>query len=354
LDSDEFAVLAADMDPVAALACADEVLVAMRRPVEAAGLELFATVSVGLRDLDPEMSTDEILRDAYLALHSAKGAGRDQLATFDRGLRESRQATARLLERLRGAVERDEMVLHYQPIIRLADERMVGVEALVRWQPPGERMVPPDRFIPAAEDSGLIVPIGAWVLREACHAAAEWHRRDGAVLSVNVSPRQLREPDLGAQVLDALRSSGLPPKALILEITEGVLVASGQVTEQAIRHLSMLRERGARVAVDDFGTGYSSLAYLRDLPIDQIKIDKSFMPPPGEPEPAARSMVKAVIDLAGGLGLGTVAEGVETAEQVALLRELGCERAQGFYFSRPVPAADAGRLLAVHDRAAHV
>ena len=206
--------------------------------------------------------------------------------------------------------------------------------------------MPPDRFIPVAEDSGLIVPIGAWVLRQACHMVAEWHRRDGAAVSVNVSPRQLREPDFGTQVLDALRSSGLPPEALILEITEGVLVANGQVAEQATRHLGMLRERGVRVAVDDFGTGYSSLAYLRDLPIDQVKIDKSFMPAPGEPDPAARTMLKAVINLAAGLGLGTLAEGVETAEQVVLLRELGCERAQGYYFSRPVPGPEAAALLA--------
>jgi EAL domain-containing protein (putative c-di-GMP-specific phosphodiesterase class I) len=166
------------------------------------------------------------------------------------------------------------------------------------------------------------------------------------VVSVNVSPRQLREPDFATQVLDALRSSALPPTALILEITEGVLVASGVVTEQAIGHLSVLRAQGVRVAVDDFGTGYSSLAYLRDLPIDHIKIDKSFMPAPGAPDPAARTIVKAVIDLASGLRLGTIAEGVETLEQVQLLRELGCERAQGFYFSRPVPAAEAAALLA--------
>jgi EAL domain-containing protein (putative c-di-GMP-specific phosphodiesterase class I) len=223
---------------------------------------------------------------------------------------------------------------------------MVGVEALLRWQPPGERMVPPDRFIPEAEDSGLIVPIGTWVLREACRVVAGWHRQNGAVVSVNVSPRQLRESDFAVRVLDALRDSGLPPHALILEITEGVLVASGLVTEQAIGHLSVLRERGVRVAVDDFGTGYSSLAYLRDLPIDQIKIDKSFMPAPGEPDPAARTVVKAIIDLAAGLRLSTIAEGVETAEQVVLLRELGCERAQGYFFARPVPAAEAAELLA--------
>jgi EAL domain-containing protein (putative c-di-GMP-specific phosphodiesterase class I) len=266
------------------------------------------------------------------------------MVLFDQELREKRLVAARTVERLREAISRDEFVVHYQPLIRLADERITGVEALIRWQPAGEKMVPPDRFIGLAEDSGLIVGIGAWVLRESCRVVAGWHRRYGTLVSVNVSPRQLREPDFGMMVLDALRSSALPPQALILEITEGVLVASGRVTEQAIDHLSMLRSHGVRVAVDDFGTGYSSLAYLRDLPIDHVKIDRSFMPASAS-DKAAQTLVKAVIDLAAGLDLGTIAEGVETAEQVTLLRELGCQRAQGFHFARPVPEPEAARLI---------
>ncbi|WP_412735795.1 putative bifunctional diguanylate cyclase/phosphodiesterase [Krasilnikovia sp. MM14-A1259] len=354
LDSDEFAVLLEGDSPEEAAGWAEELLVAMRRPVTVQHHALFAAVSVGLRGLDPDLLTADILRDTYVALHAAKAAGRDQLAMFDRQMREQRLARARTVERLRGAQDRGELLLHFQPLVRLADERYVGAEALLRWQPPGEAMVPPDAFIPEAEDSGLIVPIGAWVLQEACRVAAPWHRRNGAVVSVNASPRQLREPDFATQVLDALRGAGLPPQALILEITEGVLVASGPVAEQAVRHLSALRERGVRVAVDDFGTGYSSLAYLRDLPIDHLKIDRSFMPGSGEPDPTARTLVKAIIDLATALGLGTIAEGVETAEQVALLRALGCERAQGFHFSRPVPAAEAGAMLERSHREAPV
>jgi diguanylate cyclase (GGDEF)-like protein len=346
LDSDEFAVLLTGAEQPRAEACANDILVAMRRPVQVRGHEMFATASIGLRRLKRGLSADDTLRDAYLALRAAKAAGHDQLAVYDRRLGEDFLAAARTVERLRGAIERDELLLYYQPLIRLADESMVGVEALLRWQPAGEAMIPPDRFIPAAEDSGLIVGIGAWVLRRSCAVVADWHRRYGAVVSVNVSPRQLREPDFAAQVLDALQAATLPPDALILEITEGVLVASGVVTEQAIRHLTLLRERGVRVAVDDFGTGYSSLAYLRDLPIDHIKIDKSFMPARDAPDPAARTLIKAVIDLAAGLRLGTIAEGVETREQVELLRELGCERAQGYYFARPVPPAEAAELLA--------
>ena len=343
LGSDEFGVLLGD--PSSAQACAEQIVAAMRRPFHTQGHDLFVTASAGLRELDEDLLTGDIVRDSYVALHAAKAAGRDQVKVFDRRMREARLAVAETVERLRGAVTRDELVVYYQPLIRLADEHIIGVEALLRWRPAGDRMIPPDEFIPVAEDSGLIVPIGAWVLRESCRVVAGWHRRTGAVVSVNVSPRQLREPDFGTMVLDALRSSALPPEALILEITEGVLVASGQVTDQAIGHLAMLRARGVRVAVDDFGTGYSSLAYLRDLPIDHIKIDRSFMPSPTEPDPAAHTLVRAIIDLAGGLGLGTIAEGVETIEQVELLRSLGCERAQGFYFARPVPETEAARLL---------
>jgi diguanylate cyclase (GGDEF)-like protein len=350
LDSDEFAVLLENADAREAEARASAVLDILRRSLEVQHHELFATASIGLRVFDPDLLSADVLRDAYVSLHAAKAAGRDQVQVFDQSMREARLAKARTVERLRGAIERDELVVYYQPLVRLADERIIGVEALLRWRPAGERMIPPDEFIPEAEDSGLIVPIGTWVLRESCRVVARWHHQNGAVVSVNVSPRQLREPDFAITVLDALRDSGLPPRALILEITEGVLVASGVVTEQAIGHLGVLRERGVRVAVDDFGTGYSSLAYLRDLPIDLIKIDKSFMPTAGEADPAARTMVKAIIDLAAGLRLSTVAEGVETAEQVLLLRELGCERAQGFFFARPVPEPEAAELLAASSR----
>ncbi len=341
LDSDEFALVAA---ATGAAERAADMVTAMRRPFLIQGSEVFASVSAGLRRIDDELLTGDVLRDAYMSLHAAKAGGRDQVVEFRPELSDRTLARARTVERLRGALGRGELLLHYQPLVRLADERLTGVEALIRWQPPGERMIAPDAFIPAAEDSGLIVPIGAWVLREACRTVASWHRRTGAVVSVNVSPRQLREPDFAMQALDALRSSELPPSALILEITEGVLVASGQGTEQAIGHLTLLREAGVRVAIDDFGTGYSSLAYLRDLPIDHIKIDKSFMPV-DEDDTASRTLVKAVIDLAAGLRLSTTAEGVETAQQVAMLRTLGCERAQGYFFSRPVPAAQAEDLL---------
>jgi diguanylate cyclase (GGDEF)-like protein len=343
---DEFAVLMEDVDDAAVLERGTAVIEAMRRPVTVRGHELYATVSAGVRTLDPTGQTVDMLRDADLALHAAKASGRDQLVVYDGGLREERAAKRRTVERLRIALDRAELVVHYQPMVRLSDERFQAVEALVRWQPPGEPMIPPDRFIPAAEDSGLIVPLGEWVLRQSCRDAVAWHRRHGTLLSVNVSPRQLREADFVEVVQRALADSGLPASALILEITEGVLVASGAQAEQAIGHLARLRRDGVRVAVDDFGTGYSSLAYLRDLPIDFVKIDRSFMPGAAEDAEQKTTLVRAIIALAAGLGLGTVAEGVETAEQAVLLRGLGCERAQGFYFARPAPADEVTDTLA--------
>jgi diguanylate cyclase (GGDEF)-like protein len=349
--SDEFAVLLEDVGPAAAAHLGDAIVLAMRRPATVRGNELYATVSVGLRPLDAAGQTVDMLRDADLALHAAKTAGRDQLVGYDEELREQRLAKTRTVERLRAALDHDELVVYFQPMVRLADGQFQAVEALVRWQPPGAAMIAPDEFIPAAEDSGLIVPLGEWVLRESCREAAVWHRRHGVLLSVNVSPRQLREPDFAEVVRRALADSQLPAEALILEITEGVLVDSGAQTEQAIAHLALLRTDGVRVAVDDFGTGYSSLAYLRDLPIDFVKIDKSFLPTGAADSDQRTTLVRAIVDLAAGLGLGTVAEGVETIEQVELLRGLGCERAQGFYFARPAPADEITALLANAPRA---
>jgi diguanylate cyclase (GGDEF)-like protein len=343
---DEFGVLMLDVGPRTALRRGDALVAAMRRPVTVRGHELYATVSAGLRVLDPAGRTVDMLRDADLALHAAKAAGRDQLVAYSDGLREERLERTRTVDRLRVAVDDDELVVFYQPMVRLADGRFQAVEALVRWQPANRPLVLPDRFIPAAEDSGLIVRIGEWVLRRACRDAAPWHRRHGTLLSVNVSPRQLREVDFVDVVRRALVDAALPPGALILEITEGVLVDAGAPAEQAIAHLSRLRLDGIRVAVDDFGTGYSSLAYLRDLPIDLVKIDRSFLPS-GIGDAAQRTvLVRAIIELASGLGLGTVAEGVEREEQAELLRTLGCERAQGFLYARPAPADDIAALLA--------
>ncbi|GAB7046279.1 putative bifunctional diguanylate cyclase/phosphodiesterase [Catenuloplanes indicus] len=332
LGGDEFAILAdaAESDPAAGgTGLADRVRDAVREPVDVAGHPLHLTASVGVRRLDRSAGA---LGDADLALYAAKAAGKDRAVVYEAALRETRLRRLAVVERLRTALVTDEITVHYQPIVTLRTGCVDAVEALVRWQ-----STPPDAFIPAAEDSGLIVPLGDRVLRAACRAAAPWHDRHGTSVTVNVSPRQLREPDFAVMVRRALLDSGLPATALILEITEGVLVGSAL----AIAHLHELRQDGVRVAVDDFGTGYSSLAYLRDLPIDILKIDRSFL----RSGPASRPMVRSVVDLAHGLGLVTVTEGVETAAQAAMLVELGCDKGQGWHFGRPSPAGQMSALL---------
>ncbi|MFI5841534.1 putative bifunctional diguanylate cyclase/phosphodiesterase [Catenuloplanes sp. NPDC051500] len=329
LGGDEFAVLTGTPDPAALGA---RILSALRDPFEVRGHRLHVTASAGLRPLTGVRDAAEALGDADLALYAAKAEGKDRITVYEAALRETRLRRIAIVERLRAALFTDEITVHYQPIVALRTGRFDAVEALVRWYPPGRDPLPPDAFIPAAEDSGLIVPLGDLVLRQACRAAEPWHRRHGTLVTVNVSPRQLREPDFAVTVRRALLDSGLPATALVLEITEGVLVGSAHAA-LANEHLSELRRDGVRVAVDDFGTGYSSLAYLRDLPIDILKIDRSFLADPG-----SAPMIRAIVDLAHGLGLTTVGEGVETAEQAALLRELDCDKGQGWHYGRPASA----------------
>ncbi|SDT58862.1 putative bifunctional diguanylate cyclase/phosphodiesterase [Actinoplanes derwentensis] len=348
LGGDEFALLIPGGSSSEAVTRAAELLATLRQPSPADGHTLHVTASAGVRVFDRTADPVEVFSDADLALYAAKAAGKDQAAVYDVSLRLDQAERVRLLERLRASVDAGEFAVHYQPIVSLDDARPVAVEALVRWTLPGRAPISPDRFIPATEDSGLIVTLGEWVLRQACADAVVWHRRWGTTLTVNVSPRQLVDPNFTTKALAALRDSGLPPDALTLEITEGVLVRAGADAHQALLHLSALRAEGVRVAIDDFGTGYSSLAYLRDLPIDVLKIDRSFMPADNADTQQA-ALVRAIVDLAAGLGLTTVAEGVETADHADLLRDLGCERGQGYHFARPIPAAGLMALLSGAD-----
>jgi EAL domain-containing protein (putative c-di-GMP-specific phosphodiesterase class I)/ActR/RegA family two-component response regulator len=251
-------------------------------------------------------------------------------------------ARGALVAELSLAVDRHELELHYQPKVSLDTGRIIGVEALVRWKHPERGFVPPGEFIPLAEEVGLIVPIGEWVLRTACAQASEWHRghRDLGV-AVNVSPLQLRRGDFAASVRDALQSSGLEARFLELELTEGVLMDGAESTIVALAELKTL---GVAIAIDDFGTGYSSLSYLKRLPIDAIKIDRSFIRDIiSNPDDA--TIVRAVIDMSHHLTLDVVAEGVETEEQANFLRRNRCDIAQGYLFARPVPAAELVELL---------
>ncbi len=335
---DEFAVLVPGTDRELLGIRAGAVLTALQAPVTVSGYTLHVTASVGVRPADGA-DVAHTLGDADLALYAAKAAGKDCAVWYEPELRQRQTERIRVVERLRHSLEREEFVVHYQPIVDLAGARTVAVEALVRWLPPGEAPVRPDLFIPAAEDSGLIVALGEWVLRRACAEAAAWHRAHGVTLTVNVSPRQLADDEFTAKVRRSLADTGLPAAALTLEITEGILVREGVPSAQARAHLEALRGDGVRIAVDDFGTGYSSLAYLRDLPIDVLKIDRSLMPADSD-DTRQIALVRTVVDLARSLRLTTVAEGIETPFHAALLHELGCDRGQGYHYARPMPAAD--------------
>jgi EAL domain-containing protein (putative c-di-GMP-specific phosphodiesterase class I) len=247
---------------------------------------------------------------------------------------------------LRHAVLRNELILHYQPIVALDDGRVVGVEALVRWPSRDRGMVSPSEFIPAAEQTGLIVDIGTWVLRQACTDAAPWYVQYGTPVGVNVSGRQLSDPAFDDIVFDILAEAGLPSSALVLELTESSLIEN--TSDPTVRgQLNRLRENGVRIAVDDFGTGYSSLSYITQLPVDAVKIDSSFTSGPLDSTVPDQpwKVVHAILQLISSLNLAAVAEGIETREQADILRELNCAYGQGYYFSPPIPADRIGGLL---------
>jgi diguanylate cyclase (GGDEF)-like protein/PAS domain S-box-containing protein len=343
---DEFTVLLADVaDEAAAVSVVHRLTAALRAPIALDGEPRFVTASVGLSlagDEDPQA----LLRDADAAMYRAKAQGKGRHVVFDASMRRAALERLELEAGLRHAVARDELVLLYQPLVTLPEGRVKGTEALLRWDHPVHGRIPPDRFIPLAEQTGLIVPIGAWVVREACREAVTWPGE--LTISVNVSPRQLGTPELPAIVADALRDSGLPPERLCLEITETALLAD---VEGVTGTLSALKELGVRLAIDDFGVGHASLLHLRRLlPVDSLKIDKSFVD--GIVHDAEDSaIVEGVVRLAHSLGLEAVAEGVETAEQAALLDGMACQSAQGFLFARPL-TPDALRALLLAGRPA--
>jgi diguanylate cyclase (GGDEF)-like protein len=349
LGGDEFAILLEDMTPEHALRLAHSALDALRVPYRSGDRQLYLTTSIGLLNAAPPATPSEALRDADLALYAAKGAGKNQVVVFEPRLRSAHMEYTRLTNGLRRAVAQNEFTLNFQPVVDLSTGAMHAVEALLRWTPPGEKPVPPNAFIPAAEATGLIVPIGEWVLDQACAEAKRWYDTHGVSVTVNVSGRQLRDSGFERLVVGTLRRYGLPPEALILEITETVLVtATTDDANTVIRQLQALREIGVRVAIDDFGTGYSSLAYLRSLPVDVLKIDRAFT---SSDHTASTSdlqdwaFTKAILDLSASLDLQTVAEGVETAEQALLLRRMNCPFAQGYHFCRPVSATEIDVLL---------
>jgi diguanylate cyclase (GGDEF)-like protein len=320
-----------------------------RQPFLVRGLETFSSASVGiaLADAsDPQTDAESLIRDADTAMYEAKASGRDAIRVFDASMRE-RTAERLTIERfLRHALERGELTLLYQPIVELSTSRVTSVEALIRWRHPTLGEVSPSRFIPVAEDTGLIVEIGAWALGEACSRVAEWRRLTPALadlrVAVNLSARQLRDDRLIATVRGALDSRQLPADALILELTESLLMDDPPAAAEI---LTNLRGMGVRLAIDDFGTGYSSLAYLKRFPVDAVKIDRAFVEALDREDTSEETLVAAIIAMTKALSLTTVAEGVETAAQADRLKHLGCTFAQGYLYSYPLAPALATEVL---------
>jgi diguanylate cyclase (GGDEF)-like protein len=349
LGGDEFALVQPQTrQPAEVTALADKILATLAGPFHLGGQEIHTSTSIGIA-LFPQdgQDPDTLLQHAELALYRAKALGRDQVRFFEPAMDEAAQARRRLERELRDGLERGEFVLHYQPQLELASGCFAGAEALVRWNHPERGLVLPGAFIPAAEANGLIRPLGAWVLREACRQARAWRERGWDLsVAVNLSPAQLRHSQFLPTIGDALEEAGLEPARLELEITEGVLMENFE--QKGDSFLRGLTADGVRLALDDFGIGYSSLAYLRHLPVRTIKIDRSFVRDLGQ-DPDALALVRAIVTLGHSLRKRVVAEGVENAIQLALLRELGCDEAQGFYIARPMDAEHLEGLLATGD-----
>jgi diguanylate cyclase (GGDEF)-like protein/PAS domain S-box-containing protein len=336
---DEFVVCARVDDVQDARNLADRLLHLLDEPIVAGGAEMFATCSIGIAMSRPDGLRDPqaLVRDADAEMYQAKDLGRNQAAVFETHLHRRMVRRMQVERDLRAALTEGRLVAHYQPRVALRDGHTTGVEALLRWERPGHGLVGADQVIPVAEETGLIVPIGAWMLQEACREAASWTGAHSELpISVNISARQLAEPDLVELVARTLRDTSLPPERLCLEITESALAAD---PDQSVVLLGALKLIGVRLSIDDFGTGYSTLDYVRRFSMaDELKIDRSFVEGVADCSRADSAIVSAVIVLADALGLETVAEGVEDREQVDVLRKLGCGHAQGFYFARPVPA----------------
>jgi predicted signal transduction protein with EAL and GGDEF domain len=340
---DEFVALLADAGATQLDAASAAVCRSLGENFALRGHDIALGASVGIAVFPHDgASADELLRHADMAMYAAKQRGRGRAARFEAALHDAAMRHAQVLRDLRQAVPRGELVLHYQPRVEAATGRARSVEALVRWNHPARGLLSPAVFIDVAEETGLIVEIGRWVLQEACRQMALW-RRQGVQLdhvAVNVSVGQLRSPALASDVESALRLHGLTPAELEIEVTESVMVGDPEAAAGLLRRLAAT---GVRIALDDFGTGYSSMSYLRQLPIDVIKVDRAFVRDLGV-EPSADAVARAIVALATSLDMSLVAEGVETEAQAALLRAMGCQELQGFLYARPLPPDEVAAL----------
>jgi len=347
LGGDKYIILLDDIrHPSDAMRAAERIQTKLRLPVKLNGHEIFPGACIGIALNSHDYSRpEELLRDAEIAMYRAKQQGTGQYAIFDIAMHEDVVKLLRLESDLRRALDRNELRLHYQPIVSLETRRITGFEALVRWQHPDRGLLYPSEFLPLAEEAGLIIPISQWVLQEACQQMAKWRAEYRELrlvnVSVNLTSKFLARPDLVQDVLCVVSQNGLDPCNLGLEITENQIMGD---PESLSNVLIGLKEAGIKVSIDDFGTGYSSLSYLADFPVHALKVDRSFvckLPNNGK----NASIVQAIISLAKNLRLDVVAEGVETDEQVDSLRALECSYAQGYYFARPTEAELAGWFI---------
>jgi diguanylate cyclase (GGDEF)-like protein/PAS domain S-box-containing protein len=351
IGGDEFALLVEHLDDEKeAFAVGDRIRRALAEVCEVDGTEMRPLASIGIAvATDATATATELLRNADLAMYAAKEHGKNRCVLFEAAMHTDAIEREALERSLRAAVHREELTLHYQPTIDLETGRLTGMEALIRWEHPEHGMMSPAQFIPLAEETGIIVPLGRWVLRRACAQLVEWQRIDaerfgGLNINVNLSARQLERPGVVADVRHALEQTGLQPERLVLELTESMLAGG----DELLVRLHELRALGVRIAVDDFGTGYSSLAYLRRFPIDVLKIDRSFVSGIVSRHTDA-TLASTIIELGRMLELTTVAEGIEDAEQLELLRSLGCRLGQGFHIAKPLPPEE---LIAFVERTA--
>ena len=345
---DEFTIMCESVGGVLeAVGVADRLQRPLRQPLRAGGAELRLSASIGVALAEPGDGVDgeRLIGDADAAMYRAKERGGARTELFDTVMRDRAVEALAIEQELQRAIEQGELRVYYQPAVDLSSGTMVGAEALVRWQHPERGLLTPDKFLDVAEETGLIVPLGAWVIEEACRALAAWRARPESAsmrLSVNLGARELTHPDAVTTVLGAVRRSGVDPGALTLEVTESTAMADGDTGFRALRDLS---GEGLHVAIDDFGTGYSSLDQLHRMPVDVVKVDRSFVQRMSD-DPTSRELVAAVIGMGRALNLLVVAEGVETAEHASALREMGCSFGQGFLYAQPLPADELDLVLA--------
>ncbi|MBV8914880.1 MAG: EAL domain-containing protein, partial [Acetobacteraceae bacterium] len=344
LGGDEFAIVQADAEqPTEAAALAERLVEVLREPFSLSGQQRVEIgTSIGIMLAEAASTPDDLLRSADIALYQAKAAGRGTWRFFELGMDAEMQARRTLETDLKRALVEQQFELHYQPLVEAETRVLTGFEALVRWRHPERGMVSPAKFVPLAEETGLIRPIGEWVLRRACADAVAWPEH--VKVAVNLSPMQFAKGDLVGDVERALVDSGLAPDRLELEITESVLLADNEAT---LGTLHRLRSLGVRISMDDFGTGYSSLSYLRRFPFDKIKIDQSFVRNL-DGEKGSVEIVRAVVSLGKALGMDVLAEGVETEGQLGILQLEGCDELQGYLFSKPRPVQDVPAVIARH------